>query len=531
MRVLITNLHLQNHSGSENVVELLADGLRSAGHQPAVYAPSLGGQADQMRRRGHLVVDRIGQLTATPDIIHGQHLTPCLAAMARFPDVPVVFSCHSAFFEVEVPLPHPQIREVVAVDDSCAARCRERGVPEDRLSVVLNAVDLDRFRRRPPLPETPRKALLLIKNHGHRDMVRSACATTGLVLDELGPASGTTVPDLENRLPDYDLVFATARMALEAAVVGCAVVVCDDRGFAGMLDTGNLAAWRTRNFGVGVLTQPVTLENLHAAIARYDPADAAQVADDLHQSVGQAAYVERFLAIYDRAIGRPAPARDDVAAATAFWAEELGVTLSQRTWQTIVRELAVGPAQDRTAWTALPADALTSLRATVAAVHAKLDGPTLADMQATLADIGAKLDGPEMAQIQAALAGIDAKLDGSLLTDIRAQLADISAKLDSPALADIQARLAGIDSKLNGPELSDMQAQLADIGARLDRPEMAEIQARLTGIDTKLNGPELADMRAQLLDVRAKLDGPLRVQLELAKRLRLLLPKFLRRNA
>ena len=30
------------------------------------------------------------------------------------------------------------------------------------------------------------------------------------------------------------------RMALEAAAMGCAVIVCDDRGFAGMLSSRNL---------------------------------------------------------------------------------------------------------------------------------------------------------------------------------------------------------------------------------------------------------------------------------------------------
>ena len=49
MHVLITNLYIKYHSGSENVVELLAEGLRRAGHLPTVYAPVLGEQADLMQ--------------------------------------------------------------------------------------------------------------------------------------------------------------------------------------------------------------------------------------------------------------------------------------------------------------------------------------------------------------------------------------------------------------------------------------------------------------------------------------------------
>ena len=107
MRVLITNLFLANNSGSEVVVELLADGLRRAGHQPMILSPVLGPQADRMRTRGHIIVDRVAALPAAPDVIHAQHVTVALSALAAFPETPAVFACHSANFEVEAPRPHP----------------------------------------------------------------------------------------------------------------------------------------------------------------------------------------------------------------------------------------------------------------------------------------------------------------------------------------------------------------------------------------------------------------------------------------
>jgi hypothetical protein len=370
MRVLITNLFVRGYSGSENVVELLADGLRRAGHEPTIYAPDLGEQADRMRSRGIRILDRIGELTEAPDIIHGQHLSPCLAAMARFPHAPVVFTSHSSFFAIEAPLLHPQIREYVAVDESCAAKSREKGVPEDRLSVILNAVDLARFVRRGALPAKPSKALLLTKNHGHREMVRSACAQIGLELDELGPGTGKVVPDLENRLGEYDLVFATARMALEAAATGCAVIVCDDRGFAGLLTSANLAAWRPLNFGIGILASPVTEEKLLAAIAQYDPADATLVTNFLRPDANPYRFVEAYVQTYRRAIGRPAPNSEDIARATAFWVEELSITTAERTWITVAREFGYCAPKPSSAAESLPAAIEESLPA---AIEARLD--------------------------------------------------------------------------------------------------------------------------------------------------------------
>ena len=351
MRILITNLFVARYSGSETVVELLADGLRQAGHAPMILAPTLGPQADRMRARGHVLVDRVAALPARPDVIHAQHTPVALAAMAAFPDVPAVFTCHSALFEVEAPRPHPQIRAWVAVDELCRERCLSRGVPAERLTVIPNAVDLHSFTRRSPLPERPARALLLSKNRGHQELVRQACAGRGITLDELGPAADSVSDRIETELPAYDLVFATARMALEAAAVGCAVVVCDARGFAGLLTREVLPAWRRLNFGAGLLTRPASLPLLAAAIAAYDPLDAAGVTEAVRAEASMDASVARYLALYAAALSDPSPidlpAR---AAATAAWIEDLTPNTPTRDWHRMAAEVFGFAADPPTAW-------------------------------------------------------------------------------------------------------------------------------------------------------------------------------------
>lgn len=339
MRILITNLFIAHNSGSETVVELLADGLRRGGHAPMLLAPTLGPQADRMRARGHVVVDRIAALPERPDLIHAQHTPVALSALAAFPDVPAVFACHSAFFEVEAPRPHPQILRWIAVDDLCRERCLSRGVAEDRLTVILNAVDFRRFVRRPALPTRPQRALLLSKNHGHQALVRKACMERAILLDEIGPAAGRMAERIEEELLEYDLVFATARMALEAASVGCAVIVCDARGFAGLLTRARLPSWRRLNFGAGLLTRPVTLEGLRQAIEGFDPDDAASVMESLRAEASIDDSIAQHLAVYAEALSEPAPmdlrAR---AAATAAWIEDLVPSAATRDWGIIARE-------------------------------------------------------------------------------------------------------------------------------------------------------------------------------------------------
>lgn len=340
LRVLITNLYVAHGTGSETVVELLADGLRRAGHEPVVYAPTLGPQAVAMRRRGHVVVDRLAEVPFRPDVLHLQHVTPAAMALAQWPDVPAVFACHSALYEVEAPRPHPQIRRWIAVDELCRERCLSRGVPADRLEVVPNAVDLPRFRARPPLPARPTRALVLTKTSEQLEPVRAACAAVGIALDALGPGAGRVTDRLEEELPRYDLVFATARMALEAAAVGCAVVVGDGRGFAGLLTTERLEAWRRLNFGAGLLTRPMTAEAVAAAIAGYDAADAAAVTARLRATAGAEHLAAAHVAAYRAALADPAPPAAAVASATAAWLEDLLPTAAERAWREVARETA-----------------------------------------------------------------------------------------------------------------------------------------------------------------------------------------------
>jgi glycosyltransferase involved in cell wall biosynthesis len=338
LRVLITNLFVANNSGSEVVVELLADGLRRAGHQPMVCAPTLGPQAMKMRERGHIVVDRVTALPAAPDIIHAQHISVALSALAAFPETPAVFACHSANFEVEAPRPHPQIRRWIAVDDLCRDRCLSRGVPPDRLTVILNAVDFERFARQSPLPQKPRRALLLTKNLAHVEAIRAACAAREIELSELGAAFGRVTDQIERELPNYDLVFATARMALEAAAIGCAVVVCDGRGFAGLLTSERLADWRRLNFGAGLLARPTSPHLVAEAIAAYGANDAGAVTDRLRAEASLTDCVARHLAVYEAALADPEPSLRDVALATASWIEELAPMARGRGWEVLARE-------------------------------------------------------------------------------------------------------------------------------------------------------------------------------------------------
>ena len=107
------------------------------------------------------------------------------------------------------PLPCPEFRLIGEI-----GRKETAHVPHERF--------LDRFESGAPQrlkdPFSVRRALAASTARACR------CRLTDLEIDVLGPGVGLTVNDLPQRLKRADIVFATARMALEAMIVNRAGV-------------------------------------------------------------------------------------------------------------------------------------------------------------------------------------------------------------------------------------------------------------------------------------------------------------------
>lgn len=322
LTVLLTNFELAIRGGSQLYVRDVALGLLRRGHRPVVYSPVLGSVASELTAATVPVVDDLSRIAAVPDVVHGQHNHETLAALLRFPRVPAVRLCHGWWDEP--PQPFPRILRYVAVDDTTRDRCvGEWGVPEERLEVLLNFVDLQTFTVRAPLPQRPARALVFSNAaSGHARTVRDACAATGIDVETTGHDSGNGTADPARLLRQYDLVFAKARSAIEALASGSAVVLCDSAGVGPMVSMANVRQLRRLNFGIRALQAPLTRDVIAREIARYDPGDARQVTDYIRTSAGADAAIDRLIGIYREVIAEQTAALtrgdDDLRAASAY---------------------------------------------------------------------------------------------------------------------------------------------------------------------------------------------------------------------
>lgn len=304
LRILITNNTLASRAGSELYVRDLALALMRRGHLPVAYSSQLGEVAEELRRATIPVIDDLSALNSPPDIIHGQHHLDAVTAMLHFPQVPALYICHGWLPWEELPPVLPSIRRYVAVDDLCLERLLTTpGIDAERAEVLYNFADLRRFKQREALPDRPRSALVFsnyANGQASLEAIRNACRRAGIEqVDVIGAGMGNAAVEPAQLLGRYDLVFAKARAAIEAMACGCAVIVADQVGLAGMVDSVNLPELRRLNFGVRSMQRlELDEETLLAQIQRYDSEDARRVSDWMRREADMERVVDRWLQIY-----------------------------------------------------------------------------------------------------------------------------------------------------------------------------------------------------------------------------------------
>jgi hypothetical protein len=299
LTILLTNVWLTHRAGSETVVRDLALGLLRRGHRPIVYSPALGPPAEEIAARGVCVIDDLRNLAEPPDIIHAHHSVPCGEALICFPQTPAIYVCHAFTLWMEAPVYFPQIGAYVAIDEACRDRLvHSAGVPPGHVTVVHNAVDLGRIPPRPqPLRARPERVLAFGKASVMPE-VRIACERLGIEYQALGIAADRVVAHPEAELVNFDLVFGSARAALEAMCCGCAAIACDFRGSAGLVTSQNFDRLRAQNFGLRCLSEPVTVDGCVREIGRYDPIEAARVARRARDEADLEKTLDRFESLY-----------------------------------------------------------------------------------------------------------------------------------------------------------------------------------------------------------------------------------------
>jgi len=332
MRVLFTNIQLYQRTGTELFVRDMSDELTRRGHEVAVYSPTLGCIADEVRALGITVTDNLSALEFEPDLIHARHRFETMEALIRFPKVPAIFACHDPYAWHDNPVLHPRILRYLTVDTATHQRLIEAGIPHERIQTILNFANLRRFKPRDPLPEKPRR-VLLFSNNARSDTylpaVEEACRTAHLKLDVIGFGVGQPCSTPEKVIGDYDIVIAKGKSAIESLAVGATVILCDNIGLGPMVNSRNFDELRRHNFGHGATPDKVSSETLLKRIKEYNPHDAQLVRDRLRTEGSLEKTANKLIILYQQILDEyrsntPIDPKNESRLHTAFIHEMLG---------------------------------------------------------------------------------------------------------------------------------------------------------------------------------------------------------------
>lgn len=394
LHILIAIDFLSYRSGAELFVRDLAMGLRRRGHRVAVYAPQIGDIGDELSAAGIVCSTDLIQIHDAPDLIIGNTRRATVFALVRFADVPVLSICHDAAHRHGAPSQFTRIHRHVAVDANTRERLLASGLAEDRVCMIQNGVDMQRFAQRAAPLAWPRRAAIF-SNYAtagaETAAIAAACAARGITLDVIGKESGNQAREPADVLPQYDLVFAKARCALEAMAVGCAVILANEgMGMGEMVHSSQLAQLRLWNFGRRLLRTPISSEAVGSQIDRYDARDAARVSDAIRASASLDTTVEAFVELARATLAQNLPVvppAQEWRELAAFANEEQahGLTVQDCVW--LLQRLQASAEKNLAASVAQAQAAADEARAAAAAMRASLSWRLTAPLRALAAPL------------------------------------------------------------------------------------------------------------------------------------------------
>jgi hypothetical protein len=308
MNILITNIFLIGHSGTEVYVRDLAIALQNRGNHVEVYSPRLGAVAEEIRKAGIHIVDSTADLSRSPDIIHGHHYFATIDVIVRFPNVPVIYFVHDRLNPIDTPPKHSSILKYAAVDYNCLDKLTiDNGIAEKDTTVIYNWVDISRFKLRENFSEKPVKALVFSNyadKNNHFKVIKEACDKTGLELDVVGVGFARDVVNPEDILANYDIVFAKAKAAMEALATGACVIVCDYNGLGETVNSTNFNNFRKFNFGMKTQTRPIEVELIVQEIEKYNVSENIRASELIREQADFNLILGKIINLYGETIDK-----------------------------------------------------------------------------------------------------------------------------------------------------------------------------------------------------------------------------------
>lgn len=252
LKILLTNHHLSGYTGSENLTITLARYLRKKGYDISIYSKFIGECNRSLISERIKLIDNLKEIeNENFDIAHVHHNISAYEVREVFPKLPIIFYSQGILPFLEQPPLDVGIDRYLAISEEVKTNILNTGIDEKNIFIIRNFIDHSHFEPCHEIKVKPEKALVISRNLDEEKeiIIREACNSAKLDVQFAGGRFGEyNQMELRGKISECDLVFSLGRGAIEAMLIGKAVIVYDYLGGDGMITPENYVEIRKHNF-------------------------------------------------------------------------------------------------------------------------------------------------------------------------------------------------------------------------------------------------------------------------------------------
>lgn len=307
LKILLTNHHLIDMTGSEVYSYTLAEQLAKKGNDVVVYSRYVDKTKILFDNIGIRVVENIDEIVNDKfDIAHVHHNINAMEVRNKFPELPIVFLSHGILpFLEQAPVIDPHISKYFAVSEEVKGNLLSSGICENDISVIGNMIDEIKFLPKNCINENPRNALVISGriDSEKENVIRNACSMLNINLRFIGGRFGeVSQPDIKTLIEESDIVFSLGRGAIESMMMERAVIIYDYLGGDGMVTVNNFEEIKHNNFSGRRFKKNFTVNELIHEIKKYNKSTVINIRRLAIQNFSASTLTDLLLDHYEKAI-------------------------------------------------------------------------------------------------------------------------------------------------------------------------------------------------------------------------------------
>lgn len=307
MKILITNHHLHEFTGTEISTLTLAKYLKKAKNNITVYAKYL--HQDLTKSFKHLNIPVVNDLELIKnhkfDIIHIQHNICAFEIKKYFPNTPLIMWIHaiSSYLE-KPPFFDLNISKFLVNNKEAFNHLSKTGLQKNKIIVYRNIVDPEKFYQTKKINKKPKKALIISnKITKEKELLLKKVLNSLNIEYKFVGMRFEYIPnhELVKEINKVDIVFTVALGAMESMFCGRIPIIYDYNNAPyddGMVTENNFEKLMKSNFS-GRATKQIFKENdLVREIKKYDYKQSKIIKEKANKYYNANLQIKKIIKIY-----------------------------------------------------------------------------------------------------------------------------------------------------------------------------------------------------------------------------------------